>query len=624
MSDTKTKLISIIGDKYEVLERMSSGGMGEIYWGLHRALNKRVAIKVIKHGQSDAPEMEERFFREARLAANLDHSGIIDIYDFGTEAGLAYLIMPFIDGVNLREKLKDEERIGIKESLIMVMAITNALGYAHLKGIIHRDIKPSNIMIDKHGKVLLTDFGVSKSMEDNDLTVLGTIIGTPRYMSPEQIESGKCDNRSDLYALGLVFYEMVTGVYPYNETDIAGLLYAQIHTIPPRPSEIIKDIPVALCDIIMKLLKKSPQNRFSSCQELYNELRKVPFSSRKNENIEKDLQINERILATRVLEKDSTFKNDFQKFDSKNLKKKYSVKFIFFIFVCIGVAIYAVWTMLMPVSEFLKTDIAKEGGKDELLTKLPASVSENSDLDKLNSVQFTTKNLNSSPPDIENLFLKAQTTYSSGQIDSPPDDNSLTYLSEIKKISPDHKGANKLLIEIFAAYISKGESALHNGDMSLAQSYYEKAQGVSLIYGLSNKGLDDLNKKIIITKREEKQQRLIQDHLSKARTLFAISNIDSPPNENALMYLANVKDIDPHNKEADRLLSNIIDTYVYTGKTALIDDQLEEAQNFVKKALKIKLLYGINNENLVSFQKQIQEIQTQEPEKKQVKVWGTF
>ena len=364
MSDTKTKLISIIGDKYEVLERMSSGGMGEIYWGLHRALNKRVAIKVIKHGQSDAPEMEERFFREARLAANLDHSGIIDIYDFGTEAGLAYLIMPFIDGVNLREKLKDEERIGIKESLIMVMAITNALGYAHLKGIIHRDIKPSNIMIDKHGKVLLTDFGVSKSIQDNDLTVLGTIIGTPRYMSPEQIESGKCDNRSDLYALGLVFYEMVTGVYPYNETDIAGLLYAQIHTIPPRPSEIIKDIPVALCDIIMKLLKKSPQNRFSSCQELYNELRKIPFSSRKNENIEKDLQINERILATRVLEKDSTFKNDFQKFDSKNLKKKYSVKFIFFIFVCIGVAVYAVWTMLMPVSEFLqKTDIAKEEGK---------------------------------------------------------------------------------------------------------------------------------------------------------------------------------------------------------------------------------------------------------------------
>jgi len=175
MSDIKTKLISIIGDKYDVLELMSSGGMGEIYWGLHRALNKRVAIKVIKHGQSDASEMNERFFREARLAANLDHSGIIDIYDFGTEAGLAYLIMPFIDGVTLRERLKDEGRIGIKQSLIMVMAITNALGYAHQEGIIHRDIKPSNIMIDKHGKVLLTDFGVSKSIQDNDVRILNAL-----------------------------------------------------------------------------------------------------------------------------------------------------------------------------------------------------------------------------------------------------------------------------------------------------------------------------------------------------------------------------------------------------------------------------------------------------------------
>jgi serine/threonine protein kinase/23S rRNA pseudoU1915 N3-methylase RlmH len=268
----KAKIEAIIGKKYDIKSQIAVGGMGKIYFGVHRSLNKRVAVKIIHQEFRKDETFRRRFHREARLAANLDHPGIVDIYDFGSSENFDYIIMPFIDGETLKEKLKQEEKLPIAESLDLIAAITSALSFAHQNHVVHRDIKPSNILIDKQGHAYLTDFGISKDLEAAELTLPDTVLGSPRYMCPEQIIGKIIDGRCDLYALGLVFYEMVTGCYPYAGLNTDAVYYAQVNEVPQRPDQINPDIPRTVSDIIMKLIEKLPDNRYPKGGEILRDI----------------------------------------------------------------------------------------------------------------------------------------------------------------------------------------------------------------------------------------------------------------------------------------------------------------------------------------------------------------
>jgi serine/threonine-protein kinase len=273
MDDSQTRIQSTLGEKYEIKSLIQSGGMGKIFLGVHKALNKKVAIKIIHQELVKNESIRGRFHREAKLAASLDHSGIIDIYDFGSSEDFDYIIMPFIDGENLQEKLKKHGAMDSAEGIHVMVEIAEALYYAHSHNVVHRDIKPSNIMFDHQNKIVIADFGISKDMGDTDMTAPNTVLGSPKYMSPEQIRGVGVDARSDLYSLGLVFYEMLTGDHPYKGRDTTAVYYAQAHEIPPRPETLRPEVPRALGGIIMKLLEKNPENRYADGAALLKDLR---------------------------------------------------------------------------------------------------------------------------------------------------------------------------------------------------------------------------------------------------------------------------------------------------------------------------------------------------------------
>ena len=272
MSKDATEIKSALGKKYEIKGLISSGGMGDIFLGIHRALDKRVAIKIVHQELSKDEEFRKRFRREAKLAASLDHPVVIDIYDFGSKDDFDYIIMPYIEGSTLQDRLKKEGKFTVQECLRLMIALTDALSYAHKNNVVHRDIKPSNIMVDNHGHLILTDFGISKSLGDVDVTKPNTMLGSPKYMSPEQVRGLAVDGRTDLYSLGLVFYEMVTGKHPFEGKDGTAILYCQACEMPQRPEESLPDVPGPVGDIIMKLLEKSPDQRYQSADELLKDL----------------------------------------------------------------------------------------------------------------------------------------------------------------------------------------------------------------------------------------------------------------------------------------------------------------------------------------------------------------
>ncbi|MDY6987894.1 MAG: serine/threonine-protein kinase [Thermodesulfobacteriota bacterium] len=288
MSEDEEKIKSALGKKYEIKSLINSGGMGAIYLGIHRALDRPVAIKIIHQELSQDEQLRKRFCQEAKLAASLDHPVIIDVYDFGSKDDFDYIIMPYIEGSTLQDRLKEVGKFGVQECLRLMIKLTDALSYAHKKNVVHRDIKPSNIMIDNHGHLVLTDFGISKDMGDLGLTVPGKVLGSPKYMSPEQIRGLDVDGRSDLYSLGLVFYEMIAGKHPFEGKDATSIYYSQAHEMPPRPDESVPEIPGEVGDIIMKLLEKSPGQRYQKGDQLLKDLEGLGAGSSKDLRMDVD------------------------------------------------------------------------------------------------------------------------------------------------------------------------------------------------------------------------------------------------------------------------------------------------------------------------------------------------
>lgn len=273
--DNKARLQKILGDKYDVQEMIYRGGMGEIYLGTHRQLNARVAIKIMIQKLTDDPELKKRFHREAQLYANLRHPNIIHIYDFGTEDAFDYMVFPFIDGETLQEKLKSETRLDEDKCLDIIIPIARALAYASENNVIHRDVKPSNIMIENNGNVLMADFGISKDLKDIDITLPGTVLGSPKYMSPEQILGDHVDSRSDQYSLGLIFYEMMAGEFPFKGTTPSALFYSHVNENPDWTGENAARINPAFREIISKLIAKAPEDRYEDFNALIEDLTRI-------------------------------------------------------------------------------------------------------------------------------------------------------------------------------------------------------------------------------------------------------------------------------------------------------------------------------------------------------------
>jgi serine/threonine-protein kinase len=262
--------------KYNILDEIGRGGMAVVYRARQESLDRIVAIKELDIRRTSADvRAAERFQLEARAAASLDHPCIITIHDFWERGNKAFIAMEFVDGLELKEVL---DRLGAIDPVLaaqIIIRVCEALSYAHQRGIIHRDVKPGNIMLSAKGDVKLADFGIVSVSGAADLTTTGQIIGTPSYMSPEQIRGEELTPASDVFSLGIVLYEAVTGFKPFTAPSDIALTHAILRKRPVRPRRLNSAVSGRLSRAIMKSLKKKPQRRFATMEEMASALRKA-------------------------------------------------------------------------------------------------------------------------------------------------------------------------------------------------------------------------------------------------------------------------------------------------------------------------------------------------------------
>ena len=252
---------------------IGQGGMGRVYRAVHEGLGKSVAVKVLNTALVANTTFVERFLREARAAAQLDHPNVVRILNAGEEGGRHFIVMEIVEGENLRTRLRREGRLEKAEALRLATGTAHALAAAHELGLVHRDIKPDNIMINEDGEVKVADFGLARQVtEGGEITGEGMACGTPPYMSPEQIAGHAVDGRSDLYSLGIVFYECLAGRRPFNAQDLLGWLECHTRMEPEPLRRYVSDLPDELAEVVMRLLAKRPEERYGDARELLAEL----------------------------------------------------------------------------------------------------------------------------------------------------------------------------------------------------------------------------------------------------------------------------------------------------------------------------------------------------------------
>ena len=266
----------LLGNRYEMIEKVGNGGMATVYKAMDKVLKRNVAVKILRDEFTTDEEFIRRFEAEAQSAARLTHPNIVSIYDVGKEGNLYYIVMELIQGKTLKEIIIEEKGpLPWKWSVNVAIQIASALEMAHRNNIIHRDIKPHNIIITEDGIAKVTDFGIAKAVSNSTITAFGTTIGSVHYFSPEHARGGFTDAKSDLYSLGVVMYEMVTGRVPFDADTPVSVALKHMQEEPEEPNKVNPHVPMAVNKIIMKALQKDTTLRYQSATEMLMDLRKA-------------------------------------------------------------------------------------------------------------------------------------------------------------------------------------------------------------------------------------------------------------------------------------------------------------------------------------------------------------
>lgn len=267
----------VLNNRYEILEQIGRGGMAYVYKARDRKLNRLVAVKVLREEYTENEQFIKKFDRESQAAAGLTHPNIVSVYDVGVEpdSDLYYIVMEFVDGITLKQYLNKKGRLDYKEATRFVIDIANAIKCAHEHKIIHRDIKPHNILLTKDLVPKVADFGIARAITSSTVTMTNQTMGSVHYISPEQARGGFVDERSDLYSLGILYYELITGTLPFDDESTVSIAIKHIQDEIVPPKELEPQIPQAVNDIILRLTEKKPEDRYQSTDDLIHDLELV-------------------------------------------------------------------------------------------------------------------------------------------------------------------------------------------------------------------------------------------------------------------------------------------------------------------------------------------------------------
>lgn len=327
----------MLGNRYELIEKIGEGGMGLVYKAKCHLLNRYVAVKILKPELTEDEEFVNKFRKESLSSASLSHPNIVNIYDVGVEDGIYYIVMEYVKGKTLKEIIKERAPMPYNDVINISRQICCALEHAHDNNIIHRDIKPQNIMVTQDGIVKVADFGIARASNSATLTNTGNVIGSVYYISPEQARGGYTDEKTDIYSLGTVMYEMATGSVPFSAESPVVVALKHIQENVVRPSELNPEIPSALEDIILKSLEKIPSSRYESAGALIRDLDKAS-SSPNTRMAKKQEGLNDITRVMPAINEDYTSKATQKNVDKKKRVNKGWIAAVVVLFTIVTVA----------------------------------------------------------------------------------------------------------------------------------------------------------------------------------------------------------------------------------------------------------------------------------------------
>jgi serine/threonine-protein kinase len=261
--------------RYVIQSELGRGAMGVVYKALDSVLERPVAVKTVNITleREYADKYEKRFYQEARAAGSLNHPNIVTIHDVGKAGDVVFMAMEYIEGVELRTLIGEGRPLRVPQALSIAAQVAEGLAYAHQHGVVHRDVKPANIMVLANGPVKITDFGIARMRGARDLTQTGMLLGSPKYMSPEQVIGKRADHRCDIFSLGVILYEMICGAAPFNGENVTALMYQIVNFVPPAPSSVNQAVPELLDYIVAKMIAKPLEERYAEAAEVARDLR---------------------------------------------------------------------------------------------------------------------------------------------------------------------------------------------------------------------------------------------------------------------------------------------------------------------------------------------------------------
>ena len=410
--------------RYQIVQLLGKGGMATVYKALDTRLERYVAIKML-HATEEDETFLIRFEREAKALAHLSHPYIVKVLDYGDENGSPYLIMEYIGGGTLKDRMG--QPIPWQQASQILLPITQALDYAHNQNIIHRDVKPANILITENDQPMLSDFGIAKTIGQqthSDLTGTGFGIGTPHYMAPEQGFGKKLDGRADIYSLGVVMYEMITGKLPFDaDTPMAVVLMHATET-PPLPHEVLPGIPEPVENVILRAMAKIPQDRFPSMATMGTALENLSRGVMPVVSVTPPVKIAQQVLpTTQVVKPEKTFEKAKKPTRSRSIGRWLLTFFSILIAALVAATLIISLTGAAVVSRLIQTAFSNIGytftdtdvERTEFLTEYEATQALNNSLDMFSGDWINSFNVNFQSPD--RAFITAETNYGQATIE---------------------------------------------------------------------------------------------------------------------------------------------------------------------------------------------------------------